>query len=121
MQSIQNKFPSFDVSLKGLGAFPTRRRAKVLWVGIDRGKDNLIKLFSVIEDKLTVLGFGKEKREFHPHVTFARVKKGKYSLSRNIDFSFDSFPINKIILFKSTLTPGGPVYEIVSEVPLRRG
>ena len=81
----------------------------------------MLQLFSITENKVSTLGFEKEERRFHPHVTFARVKKGKYSLTRNIDFSFGPFSVNEISLFKSTLTPNGPIYEILSEIPLRRG
>jgi len=119
MKSIENEFASFDISLKEIGAFPTRKKAKVLWIGIDKGKENLVELFSIIENKVAAIGFKKEDRKFHPHITFARVKKGKYSLPEGIDFSFDPFPVNEISLFKSTLTPNGPIYEIISEVPLR--
>jgi RNA 2',3'-cyclic 3'-phosphodiesterase len=120
MKNLKNEISAFDISLKGLGAFPNHRKAKILWVGVDKGKDDLSKLFSITENKVAALGFEKEERKFHPHITFARVKKSKYSLARNIDFSFDPFPVNEISIFKSTLTPNGPIYEIVSEVPLRR-
>jgi len=120
MKEIEKEFPSFNVSLKGIGAFPSPKRAKILWVGVEEGKNNMVELFSTIENKASNLGFEKEMRKFHPHITFARVKKGKYRLPENIDFSFDSFPVHEVTLFKSTLTPKGPIYEVLSEVPLRR-
>jgi 2'-5' RNA ligase len=119
MKEIEEEIPSFNVSLKEVGAFPSSRKAKILWVGIEEGGSNLVELFSTIEDKVSNLGFGKETRKFTPHITFARVKKGKYSLPENIDLSFDSFPINEVALFKSTLTPKGPIYEVLSAIPLR--
>jgi 2'-5' RNA ligase len=121
MKNLENEILAFDISLTGVGAFPNRKKAKILWVGVDKGKDNLFQLFSITENKVAALGFEKEERKFHPHITFARVKKGKYSLPLNIDFSFGPFSVNEISLFKSTLTPNGPIYEIISEVPLRRG
>ncbi len=120
MKEIEKEFSSFDVSLKGIGAFPSSKRAKILWVGVEEGKNNMVELFSTIENKVSNLGFEKEMKKFTPHITFARVKKGKYSLPENIDFSFDSFPVHEVTLFKSTLTPKGPIYEILSEVPLTR-
>ena len=119
MNSIKSEFSPFDISLKGIGAFPNNKKARILWVGIDQGKENLLQLFSFIEDKILDLGFKKEKRGFHPHVTFARVKKGKYSLPEGLNFSFDEFPVQEVSLFKSVLTPKGPIYEIISEVPIR--
>jgi 2'-5' RNA ligase len=118
MKEITDEFPLFKVSLKKIGAFPSSKRAKILWVGVEEGKNNLIELFSTIENKVSDLGFKKEERKFTPHITFARVKKGNYSLTDQKDFSFDSFPVNEVILFKSTLTPKGPIYEILSKIPL---
>ena len=118
MKEITEEFSSFNVSLKNIGAFPASKRAKILWVGIEEGMDKLIELFSTIENKVSPLGFEKEKRNFTPHITFARVKKGNYSLPDQTEFSFDSFPVNEVVLFKSTLTPKGPIYETVSLIPL---
>ncbi len=118
MKEIEEEFSSFSVSLKKIGAFPSSKKAKILWVGIEEGRDKLIGLFSTIENKVSDLGFEKEQRKFTPHITFARVKKGKYSLPDPIEFSFDSFPVNEVALFKSTLTPKGPIYKILSEIPL---
>ena len=102
-----------------MGAFPSPRKARILWVGVEEGVDNLIKLFEAIDTKTAELGFEKETRKFTPHITFARVKKGKYSLPENTEFSFPPFPVNEIILFKSTLTSKGAIYEPVSTIALR--
>ncbi len=118
MKEITEECSSFNVSLKKIGAFPSSKRAKILWVGVEEGENKLIELFSIIENKVSPLGFEKEKRKFTPHITFARVKKGNYSLPYQIEFSFDSFPVNEVILFRSTLTPKGPIYEILSKIPL---
>jgi 2'-5' RNA ligase len=119
MREMEEEFSPFNVSLKEIGAFPSSKKAKILWVGIEEGVNKLIELFSTIEDKVSNLGFEKETRNFTPHITFARVKKGNYSLPDPIEFSFAPFPVNEITLFKSTLTPKGPIYEILSAIPLR--
>jgi 2'-5' RNA ligase len=87
-------------------------------VGVEKGLKNLTKLFTVIENKVHDLGFEKERRKFTPHITFARVKKGKYRLPEEVDFYFDSFPVSEVTLFKSTLTPKGAMYEALSKIPL---
>jgi 2'-5' RNA ligase len=119
IKEVEGNFYPFKVSLKGVGAFPSEKRAKILWVGLDEGVKPLSELFSTVEEKVYALGFEKETRKFNPHITFARIKKGKYSLPENLDFSFDPFPVKEITLFQSILTPKGPIYEIVSEVPLK--
>ncbi len=112
------QFSPFMVSLKGIGAFPSPKRARILWIGVKEGVKHLTDLFVALEKKIHELGFEKEMRKFTPHITFARVKNGKYSLSENIDFSFDPFPVNEVALFKSTLTPKGAIYETLSSSPL---
>jgi 2'-5' RNA ligase len=118
LSELEGELTPFQVSLKGIGAFPSAQRAMVLWVGIEEGQNNLKELYSSIENKIIPLGFKEENRGFTPHITFGRIKKGKYSLPENLDLSFDSFQVNEITLFKSTLTPKGPIYEIVFKVPL---
>lgn len=61
----------------------------------------------------------KDDHEFHPHLTIARVKfiKNKQELIQNlkqIKIKPKTFKINNFKLYKSTLTPQGPVYEELS-------
>ncbi|MBL7118670.1 RNA 2',3'-cyclic phosphodiesterase, partial [Candidatus Bathyarchaeota archaeon] len=37
----QIDFVPFDISLRGIGAFPNIRRINVVWVGIDKGREDL--------------------------------------------------------------------------------
>ncbi|MEO0294081.1 MAG: RNA 2',3'-cyclic phosphodiesterase [candidate division WOR-3 bacterium] len=121
MKEVGGKFTPFKVSLKGVGAFPSLKRASVIWVGIEEGKNFLKGLYLTLEDKIVQLGFKKEEREFTPHITLGRVKRGKYSLPEGIDFSFGAFPVDKITLFKSTLRKEGPIYEVLAKFPLIGG
>ena len=118
IKEIENRFSPFEVSLKDIGAFPTPKRARILWIGVEEGMEKLCELFKAIDNKTAELGFEEETRKFTPHITFARVKKEKYSLPENINFSFDPFPVNEVVLFKSTLTPKGAIYESLSKIPL---
>lgn len=101
-----------------MGAFPSPERARVLWIGIHEGGKKLEELYSWIENKVSGLGFKREKRSFTPHITFGRIKKGKYILPGNLSFTYEAFPVSEVTLFRSNLTPEGPIYKIVSQVPL---
>ena len=62
-----------DLRFGGLGFFPAReRRPRVFWAGIEAGSE-LAALASAIETKLEPLGVPREKREFRPHITLARL------------------------------------------------
>ena len=109
----------FDISLSNLGAFPKLDFAKVVWVGIEKGKQATEDIAGKIEIELEKLGFAKEGREFSAHLTIGRVRSGKNKeeLKKQVLSAHSSEliahsqqPVNTIILYQSTLTPRGPIY-----------
>ena len=115
----------FSIRLCALGAFPKINFPRVIWVGIDAGDEETKNIAFVLEEKLQKLGIPKEKRPFSSHITIGRVRsginreklvkeldilQGKGLLQENLEFL-----ATKITLFKSTLTPKGPIYEILKE------
>ena len=110
----------FEINLSRLGAFPNLRRPRVVWIGIDSGKERLIELQERLEESISQHGFPQERRPFSPHLTIGRVKspRGADDLVDAIKAtSFQSGPIEvgEVVVMKSTLTPEGPTY-----TPLRR-
>lgn len=116
-------FKKFEISLKGVGAFPDQEYIRVLWVGVD-GEQPMIELAGIIDDCMNKIGFEKEKRAFVPHLTIGRVKSGKDKekmvkfISKYNNKLFGSFSVNRLKLISSELTPEGPVYEEIHEVEL---
>jgi len=113
----------FPITLKGTGVFPNQNYMKVLWIGItDEG--NIETIARAIDEKLEPLGFKKENRGFSPHLTVGRVKtaRNKDQLIKVIEnYKTVEFTIQKvqsITLKKSELTPKGPIYTTLREVPL---
>lgn len=119
LSTISSRTKSFHLCLENLGCFPGIRNPRVLWVGVSKGGDELIKLATDLEDELYKIGFKKEERKFHPHLTIGRIKT-----PCNIDdiinqpIKTDIFDVKEFILFKSTLLPSGPVYERLNRFPL---
>jgi RNA 2',3'-cyclic 3'-phosphodiesterase len=64
----------FEMEIRGCGAFPTRGHPKVLWIGISDGPQ-LPSLHEAIEREVGRLGFPREGRPFHPHLTIARLRQ----------------------------------------------
>jgi len=60
-----------DLRFRGVGFFPSGRRPRVFWCGIE-ASPNLAELVAEIERALLPLGIPAEKREFVPHLTLAR-------------------------------------------------
>ena len=125
LRDVCDGISSFDISVEGVGVFPKREYVKVVWVGVDEEEKKLEQIALSIETQMRSLGFDSENRKFRSHVTVGRVKfvKDKRSFLRVIDSFSDVFFCNQrishILLMKSTLTPNGPVYEIVEKIPLK--
>jgi len=115
-------FTSFDVGIKGLGAFPSLRYARVVWAGIRNGANELANIFNQLEPRLRGLGFRPDPKGFSPHLTIARVKTGrnKTQLLQCVqglaDYEFGVVRAVCLKLKKSVLTPRGPVYSTLTEV-----
>ena len=60
-----------DMRFRGLGFFPSDRRPRVLWCGIEASA-NLAPLAADIERAVEPLGIPSETRDFVPHLTLAR-------------------------------------------------
>jgi 2'-5' RNA ligase len=117
----------FSLEIKGLGVFPDHKRPRVLWIGITTGQDFLTGLQKSIDDKLSSLGFIREKRPFSPHITLARV--GDRANAQEIadfvktlqNFSYDkshSVDIDCVYFIMSQLFPSGAVYTTLAGVKL---
>ncbi|MEF8879404.1 MAG: RNA 2',3'-cyclic phosphodiesterase [Candidatus Thermoplasmatota archaeon] len=113
-ESVENIEP-FEIKLKGLGVFPNENYIKVIWVGIEPGK-KLKEIANNLNEKLSNIGFKKEKREYTPHLTIARVKSGRKKdeiikvINKYKRQEFVSQVIDKLELKKSELTSDGPIY-----------
>ena len=108
--------PPITLRATGLGAFPSRRKPRVIWIGMEGEVQRLKGIQARIEDALEPLGFVREKRGFRPHLTIGRVKDRR-KLQALIDAmaelkipEFDSFDVTEIILYKSDLRPTGAIY-----------
>ena len=118
LKSIAGNFKPFSISLSAIAGFPNLNRPKVIWLGIEKGAENLKKLNELIETGLEKIGFRKESREFNPHLTLGRVRtfKNISELTQIINENniHNEVKINELILFQSTLTPKGSIYTPVS-------
>jgi 2'-5' RNA ligase len=119
MKRVQ--FVSFDVKIRGVGAFPNARYPRVVWAGIAEGADQLRSIFSQLEPSLRSLGFASDPKGFSPHLTIARVRSGRNKaelarfISENEEYEFGVVRAACLRLKKSDLTPKGPIYSTLRE------
>ncbi len=118
----QIAYDPFEVEIRGVGAFPTLKYARVVWAGIQKSADKLEAVFNQLEPRLQKLGFKPDAKGFSPHITIARVRTGcnKTELSRCLSeltsYEFGVLKISCLKLKKSVLTPRGPLYSTLKEV-----
>ncbi|MFO7767655.1 MAG: RNA 2',3'-cyclic phosphodiesterase [bacterium] len=106
----------FTVRLDRVGAFPNLERPRVLWVGVSEGSGNLQDLKEAVDRVLEPLGFEPDRRTFHPHLTLGRIKApGRRGAVAEAAAGWDvpsaSWTVDRVVLYQSTLTREGAVYE----------
>lgn len=108
------KVPSFPITLTSLGAFPNLNTPKVIWIGVGQGEATLKRLYGQIDRGLGELGFKGEGKPYHPHLTIGRcrkeIPKGLSLGIRGLTLEELTFTAYHVTLFKSKLTPRGPLY-----------
>jgi len=124
---VADEFTAFSAEFVGIGAFPNLSRPRVLWVGVGEGADELSKIAERLEEELEKIGFERESRKFHPHVTLARfrslknIDKLNTCLKEHVDKRFGDMKVGYISLMKSQLLRTGAVYTCLVKAPLIGG
>jgi 2'-5' RNA ligase len=118
------RVPPFEATCAGLGTFPSRGGARVLWVGVTTGRDPLVSLGGRVTGAVSGCGLPGEERPLHPHLTLGRVREGAGLRPSAIfagleDEVLGTTPVDAITLFQSRLSPAGPEYVTVARLPLR--
>ena len=108
----------FDAALAELGAFPSARRARTLWIGVGAGSDRLRSLAADVDEALAPLGFEREKRPYVPHLTLGRVRGRPLHLDLPLGAEGTRFRVGRIELTESRLTARGAAYQIIGDFTL---
>ena len=113
-----------DFKISKIGGFPNLIRPRALWSGLEGDHIELERLAGSLDERVHKLGYAKETRKFRPHLTLGRVKKPQAlpQLAHFIEsYKIEAMPfqIDRLTLFKSTLTPRGPIYERLHEALFR--
>jgi 2'-5' RNA ligase len=112
------RFEPFSITYEGVGAFPTPRNARVVWVGVDKeGDAKLQELAGQVAGKMKEAGF-RPDRPFSPHLTIFRAKNRhvRVNTEKYAGRTFGTDIIDKVHLKKSDLSPSGPTYSNVYTV-----
>jgi RNA 2',3'-cyclic 3'-phosphodiesterase len=115
-----------DLAAGGLGAFPSPRRARVLWYGMTDADGALSALAEGIRRALApIVPMVDEGSPFRPHVTLARAREERGSdlaswmAGRAVPSGV--VPLERVILYRSHLGRGPAQYEPLGAVTVGTG
>jgi 2'-5' RNA ligase len=116
-----------SMSFSELGVFPSRRSAKVVWIGVDKGADGLHDAAEQVDRCLNTLGFAREDRPYAPHLTLARMRAPRRFDPRSVSFGEElaSRSLNSramdLVLYRSDTNEespsGGVRYTAIARFP----
>jgi 2'-5' RNA ligase len=120
VEAVARQSEPFQTRVTGLGAFPSARRARVLWAGLD---DPGGRMAALAADLQGALGkeFEPEKRAFTAHLTVARFDPSVPFDGEEIaatDIASEPFAVDRLVLYRSHLRRPAPIYEPMGEFAL---
>ena len=125
LQEAARLVAPFRAEVAGAAFFPTPTRPKIVASGVDpAAAERLTELAGRIDDALSGLGFGRERRAFRAHITLGRVRgtRGVGALADSL-LTADGRPfgqqdVDAVTLFMSELSRAGPRYTALGRAPL---
>jgi RNA 2',3'-cyclic 3'-phosphodiesterase len=124
--SASSAFAGFELTIQGLGVFPSVDRPRVLWAGVEMvGVCPLFELRAAVAAAAEKVGYRADDARFHPHVTLGRIKGENAGrnlaglLDRHKTWSGGEFRVREITTFSSTRGPSGQEYAVLGHAPLK--
>ena len=115
--------PPFDVTFRGVGAFPPVGRPKVLWAGVEEGERDLRAIHQRTESILETIGFSRDRRPFRSHLTLARVKHARPPFEPVLDplreLDAGRTHVREVVLYKSELKPDRAEHTPLARISLQ--
>lgn len=124
---VSGDHAAFDATLGSPGAFPGAGRARVLWIGLAEGAEQLVALARSVEAALERRGFDREGRGFEAHLTIGRVREPGADWTEGLDRARAvvtgagenaRFRVDRVVTVHSQLSPKGSIYTVRSEAML---
>jgi 2'-5' RNA ligase len=118
LEPLRERHEPFEAGISGFGAFPSPRRARILWAGIGRGADRLRALAQDVEGYLEPLGFERDERTYVPHLTLGRTRGRAVTLEvAETSPPVPDFLVSHVELVKSVLGKTGATYSTLATYP----
>jgi 2'-5' RNA ligase len=112
----------FTFETRGVGAFPSPRRPRVVWVGV-APVEALFDLQDGVERELAAVGVPREERRWSPHITVGRIRDAEEPGDLEMVLAALRCPeetvvVREVLVLRSVLSPSGAIHEPIARVPL---
>ena len=116
---------AFKASLGAAGLFPPRGAPRVIWLDVGDGADGLRALRQELEGRLAAIGYARERKPFHPHLTIGRVRREARDVGRSLQRAVAGinvppirWTIDHLVLMESRLSSEGAAYHELAAATL---
>ena len=114
LEQLRGRHEPFEVSTAGFGAFPSERKARILWAGVGEGSEPLRAVALSVEDLLEPAGFGREQRPYVPHLTLGRARGRQAKLDdASVSPPALRFTLSSVDLVESVPGEGDVTYSVL--------
>jgi 2'-5' RNA ligase len=122
-----SRAPALTLRAVSVGAFPSVRSPRVIWVGMAGDTGALALLAGRIDEEMAGLGFARESRPFAAHLTLGRVREEANAAERSsICAALQAVPepecpvftVRDVSLMQSHLAPQGARYTCLGRTAL---
>ncbi len=119
LERVRGRHEPFEAEPSGFGAFPSAKRARILWAGIGEGSEPLRALAKDVEASLEPLGFVRENRSYLPHLTLGRARRRPVVLGAvETPSTVPGFTVRHMELIQSVRGVAGVTYSTLATYPL---
>ncbi|GEM_PF-637224 len=116
---------AFTARLGDADLFPRSGAPRVIWLGMDEGREHMVALKTELDDRLAPVGFGNETRLFQAHLTLGRIKRRVTVQGADLRLVLSEhrpdqvrWMVDRITLFESRLSSRGSSYHVVESAML---
>lgn len=122
---VVSRYRPITLELGGVGAFPSMRAPKVVWLGVVQ--DTKLELLQHdVESACASMGYELDGRAFRPHVTLGRARheverdeaRALAEAAETVEYG-DEVEVRSVDIMSSVLSPSGSTYAVISAMPLR--
>jgi 2'-5' RNA ligase len=116
----------FEIEWRGIGAFPSTKHPRALWLGVINGAAPLAAIEAEVSRRLAgVNAVELDDRALLPHLTLGRVKMAGAGIDwpkllKAAEVRHCTSPIDRVTLYRSQLSQQGPHYTGLVSAPLMR-